>query len=235
MRPIFYALLVSILMSMAPLKASDHDSRIADITDRSGTVTHVTGLHYCYEEEENGELYINKYDEFYVKRGDAIIKAPFENLAYLEFQGKVKTEGDFIVRDAFIITRAGKELNVMIVRHKGSFIKGNVELGEFNIDLDKIVKMDFSGGKNNKPQFATRIIPKGETPAHAFALLVNQDGTMVVEGAKEAPKGKDLKEAIKGKGYVVFMRCKGLAPHTALLKALITVQKAGAKMVLLGQ
>jgi len=234
MRPQF--LIIAVLFSLMTLcaYAGDHESRVADITDQTGTTTHVTGLHYCYEELDNGELYLTKYDEFFVKRGDAVIKVHFNFLSYLEFTGEQKKSGDSILRSAKILTRAGKEVFAEILCHKGAFIKGKVELGEFTIQMDKIKKMDFSSKSAPDPEFSVKIFPKGETPGNVLALILTKDGKLTLAGETKEISKKDLKVAIKSKAYSVFIRSEANTPYSTLVKKLNLIHLAGARRVLLG-
>lgn len=234
MRPQFFrSALVFFLMCFCAL-AGDHESRVADIMDQRGTLTYVTGLHYCYEEMDNGELYLTKYDEFFVKRGDAIIKVHFDSLSHLEFTGEQKKSGDSVLRSAKILTRTGKEVFAEILCHKGSFIKGKVDLGEFTIQMDKIKKMDFSSKGNPDPEFIVKIFPRGETPGNVLALILNKDGKLTLQGeTKEIPK-EALKAAIKSKAYTVFIRSEADTPYAVLVKKLHLIHQAGARRVLLG-
>ena len=62
-------------------------SQNVEIMDRSDVVTSVSELKYCYEEKEGSEIYINKYDNFFVRKGEAVIRVDFKNIQSVIFDG----------------------------------------------------------------------------------------------------------------------------------------------------
>ena len=213
----------------------DDTSRVADIRDDTGTTTHVSGLHYCYEEPEGGEVYINKYDNFFVQRGEAVIQVYFENMDAISFDSPVKEKAGRRWREATVRTRSGKHVEVDLICHPGCFIKGNVDLGEFHLDLEKVKEMVFDRKTAQKPRgFETRLISRAETPEGTMAVLLFADGSLKIEGRDGEATLDTLKKDLSQSGYTVFIRAEAQVPYSVLRKSLEILRDAGAKSILLG-
>jgi hypothetical protein len=134
---------MSVGLSAGEEPAADDSGRRARIVDSKGTATLVVGLHYCYEEELEEGLFISKFDNFFVRCGEALINARLDSLAEVEFTGKVTESGGVRELEARITTRSGTETVASILCHRGAFIKGRVALGEYQLPLDRVKKMVF--------------------------------------------------------------------------------------------
>lgn len=214
----------------------DDDSyRVADITDSSGVTTHVAGLHYCFEEEEGSEVYINKYDQFFVQRGEALIDVLFKNVARIVFMGGMEEKGGRSMRKARILTRSGNEVDAHVVGHPGCFIKGRVDLGEFRVDLDKIEKMEFlRGDAPLAPGFETRLAPEAEAPEEALSLMLEADGTLRAAGQKEEPDAGALKKSLSRSACTVYLKTEADVPYAVFRSTLKMLREAGARCIYLG-
>jgi hypothetical protein len=235
MKPIHASILLVCAVLFAGPAPTDDPSRVADIADPSGTVTRVTGLHYCYEEEEGDELFINKFDNFFIRRGEAVIQADFQNLARVEFLEKAEDRADKHTRKARILTRAGNEVEGEILCHGNAYIKGNVALGEFRLDMDKIQFMEFALGADAEPRgFETHLFPKAESPGGALPLILAADGSLTREGDEEPLDADSLKKALAPFKHKVFLRVDPRLPYATLRQHLHQLQEAGARCILLG-
>jgi hypothetical protein len=230
--------ILAILLTSNPLpppQTVDDPARIADVMDTSETASRVSGLHYCYEESEGNELYINKYDWFFVQRGEAVITVAFEDLARITFEKGIKEEKGRSFREAVILMRSGKTVNALILCHPGSFIKGRVDLGEFRLDMEKIDTMNFLHGIAPKPAgFLTRVFPKAETPGGALPLTLTAAGDLKIEGRVVKPQTEALKKELSQARYTVFLRAEPHLPYSVLVKHLKRLQEAGVQSVFLG-
>jgi len=141
----FCALLAMTMGLLLAAPATPDDEGLgADVTDTQGVATHVRGLHYCYEEESGEEVYITKYDNLFVQRGDAVISVRLDSLTSLEFTGKMREEKGKRLLEARIRTRSKVETTAFVICHSGGFIKADVDLGEFELPLEGVKKIIFA-------------------------------------------------------------------------------------------
>ncbi|MHC4945896.1 MAG: hypothetical protein ACYTG7_23020 [Planctomycetota bacterium] len=218
-----------------PAALADEDPfRAADVTDTSGTLTHVLGLHYCYEEQEGDSIYINKYDEFFVQRGEAIIRVMFKDLTRVKFLGAVEEKGDKRVRKARILTRAGNEVEAEILCHPGSFIKGRMALGEFSLDMDKINEMVFPS-EVPEPEKGLEIIllKEDRAPEKAVRLALSKDGILGMDGRDRMPDDEKLGAEISSNGCNVVLEVAAQVPYNVLAQKLRGLENLGARRVYL--
>ncbi|MFH2002671.1 MAG: hypothetical protein ABIK28_23575 [Planctomycetota bacterium] len=236
--------ILTVLISASPLLGDSE--RVADITDSSGTVTHVSGLHYCYEEMEGDDLYVNKFDEFFVQRGEAIIRVLFEDLASVKFKGKIEEKEGKRIRKALIVTRSGKEVEAYIQCHDQCFIKGNVDLGEFRLDLSKVEKLDFLKGAE-AADIGLQVLAAGEAPpAGIICLSLQSDGTIIMNGLPNndkpvpielealVPTIKNNTDILSAFKHGVFLTTQENVPCSKLLDTLKKIRKAGVRHILIG-
>ncbi len=227
------ALTIVLIPAASALDSDRH--RVADIMDTNGTITHVTGLHYCYDDKEGEDVFVNKFDMLYVQRGEAVIKVLFENISRIEFEGAVVEKDGKLLRKAEILTRAGKRVEAFVLCHKQCYINGKVELGEFDIDLEKISWMKFSGKEAELGAFfEASLFPRAETPGGTIPLVVSEDGTVTIDGSNEETKGKTLKELLSGSGKAVFLKVEPLVPYAVFRRAVKNIRAAGAGRIILG-
>lgn len=212
----------------------DSGSFAVRVRDASGMETQVSGFRYCHEEEEGGELYLTRYEEFFIQRGEAIIKAGFDSLASVEFTGEAEVKGGKGLREALILTRSGKEVRAKVICHQGACIKGQVDLGEFSLPMEKVKKIYFSEEGKRAPELVTRIFLKGETPGHALPLILTRDGSLFMDGGKTEAKGEALIKAVREKKNTVFLRAEKETPYAVFVKKLLVIQQAGARYIFLG-
>ncbi len=233
---VLFALLTLIapglLLSSAPDKSL---TRIADVKDRSGTVTRVSGLHYCFEESEGEEVYINKYDNFFVRRGDAVIQVYFESLNAIIFTDTVEQKEGKGLRKAVFHTASGKQVEADVICHPGCFISGHVDLGDFRLDLERVKEMHFVRDKADAPAgFEIRLYPGAETPGGVLPVMLFMDGTFRIEGKDGSPTVGALKKALSKNNYQAFIRAEAQVPYRSLRSAFKLLQEAGARSILLG-
>lgn len=210
---------------------SDDQGRRAFVEDANGVTNYVTGLHYCYEEEDDGELFLNKYDDIFVRRGKAMIRVRFDSLTELEFLGKVRQDGRERLMEARLRTKDGSEAVAEVVCHQGGFIKGNVDLGELNIALGDIRKMVFNKGPDS-PHCALlcHLAGKGaKAPAGAVTLSVEEDGKLQDSGGSEMSVA-DLK---RKRGSVFFLEAAADLRYETMRAVLERIEKSGAREVVL--
>ena len=168
----------------------DDEGRRADITDKKGVETFVGGLPSCYEETEDGGIFINKFDNFFVRRGDAVISVRLDSLAEVVFTGKVEETAAERLFEARIKTRAGSETVASIVCHEGGFIKGRVDLGEFQLPLESVKKLSFTGGGGSQWPAVRCFFPDGSAGGPSIdtvRLNLGRDGKMTLTDT-----GRDL-------------------------------------------
>jgi len=166
---------------------TDDEGRRADILDSKGVTTFVRGLHYCHEEEVEGEVYITKYDNFFVRRGEAVISVRLDSLAEVEFTGEIEEAGAERLFEARIKTRRGSETVASIVCHRGGFIKGNVELGELQLPLERVRKMTFTPGGSGTWSGLRCLFPEekaGGVPEGSVALALDGGGRLLRDGVE---------------------------------------------------
>jgi hypothetical protein len=183
-----YSLFLLLSGLIAGAVMTDDEGRRADILDAKGVTTFVRGLHYCCEEDVEGEVYISKYDNFFVRRGEAEISVRLDSLAEVEFTGKVEEAGAERLYEARIKTRRGSETVAFIVCHSGGFIKGRVELGEYRLSLDRVRKMTFTAGEGGAWSGVRCLFPEedaghGDTEG-AVVLVLNESGLLLRDGVE---------------------------------------------------
>lgn len=228
--PALFCLVVS-----SPARPDEDRSRVAEVTDTTGTVTRVEGLHYCYEEKEGDALYLNRFDSFFVVQGEAVIEASFRNLAELRFTGPAEERGAYRVRPAKARLRSGKEVEVRVRCRPGSFLKGELELGEFRLDMEKAARVVFLHGEGPaEPGFQVILFPRAEAPGDAAVLLFLADESIRVEGSEKPAAKEDLEEALSRTGGRVFVKAEARIPYAIFRKELYRLMRAGARTVLLG-
>jgi len=184
--------------------AADDRGRRADIVDSTGTRTFVTGLHYCYEEEVGEDLFVNKYDDLFVRRGAATIRVRLDSLAQIDFTGKKEQEGDLSLFEARIRTRTGSESVASVVCHPGGFIKGNIDLGEFQLPLDKVKTMVFPTGTEAARRTVRCVVcdDADQVPEGAIAIALDRSGKLTLrQGAGSKPL--DASTELKSKRIVL--------------------------------
>ena len=235
--PLFLAALAGVLLSaLAPFCFADQGRTVvAEVTDGSGTVTRVEGLHYCYEEEEGDALYRSRFDCFFVRQGEAVIEASFQNLAAVTFTGPVRKEGADTVRPARARLRSGKEVEVQVRVRGGSFLEGRLALGDFRLDMDKVKQVVFLHVEEPAgPGFQVILFPRAEVPGGAAGVIFFADESIKTEGSEKAATDKDLKEALSRAEGRVFVKAEARIPYAIFRKQLERLRKAGARTVLLG-
>ena len=235
--PLFAAALAAgLLFPLSPPCSADEGSGpAAEVTDASGTVTRVEGLHYCYEEEEDGALYRSRFDCFFVRKGDAVIEASFRNLQAVTFTGPARAAGTDTVRPARVRLSSGKEVEVQVRVHPGSFLAGRLELGEFRLDMDKVKRVVFpAGGGPSEPGFRVILFPRAEAPGGAAVVTFPADGTLRLEGPGKTASDRELKEGIARSRGRVFVKAEARVPYAVFRKQLERLRRAGARTVLLG-
>jgi hypothetical protein len=228
---IFMTCLALLWLIACPVALADEDPfRAADITDTSGTRTHVLGLHYCHEETEGDSLYINKYDEFFVQRGEALIRVLFKDLSRVVFTGPMEERGDKRVRKARIFTRSGNEVEAEILCHSGSFIQGRTPLGQFSLDMDKIREMVFpTDVSEGKKSLALHLLDSREPPEKALRLALSEAGILGLAEEAGALEGKNLEKQISSRRGIVILEIAEALPYRILAEKLREVDELGAR------
>lgn len=230
-------IIVTALLALNPLPillADEDPFRVADLTDCTGTVTRVAGLHYCYEEAEGDAVYINKYDEFFVQRGEAVIRVLFKDLLRVEFLGDSETSGDRNLRKARFYTRSGKEVEAQVLCHPGCFIKGRMDLGEFTLELDKVDKLVFPEApfvENTKMEIL--LAARGSLPAEAARIELSDSGLELQAADGQALDGNELKNEIAAADHVVVLSVQEKVSSVVLIENLSVLEKAGARTLYL--
>ncbi len=157
-------------------------------------MTHVTGLHYCYEEEVGEDLFLNKYDDFFVRRGEAVIRVRLDSLSRVEFTGEKREKRDETLLEARIRTDRGSAATAWIVCHRGGFLKGDLDLGEFRLGLKDVKTMVFPAGERMaRSAFRCRLPDdkeEGKRPSGAVNLVLGQDGVL-------RKGGRDSRDAVE--------------------------------------
>ncbi len=213
--------------------AADDSGRRADIVDSKGVRTFVTGLHYCHEEEVGEDLFVSKYDDLFVRHGDATIKVRLDSLARVDFTGKVVKEDGMRLFEARIETRTGSETVASVICHPGGFIKGNVALGELQLPLENVKSMIFPAGSEAARRTVRCVVcdDASQVPDGAITIAVAESGTLSLrKGAETIPleKSTDLKSK-----RIILVVAEGVT-YPVLRRALGALAQAGVVEVVLG-
>lgn len=213
--------------------AADDSGRRADIVDSKGVRTFVTGLHYCHEEEVGEDLFVNKYDDLFVRHGAATIRVRLDSLARVDFTGKIEEEGDLRLFEARIETRTGSETTASVICHPGGFIKGNVALGEFQLPLEKVKSMIFPAGSEAARRTVRCVVcdDASQVPEGAITIAVAKNGTLTLrQGAETLPL--EISTELKSKRIILDV-AEGVT-YPVLRRTLGALAQAGVVEVVLG-
>jgi hypothetical protein len=208
--------------------AGDDSGRAAVVIDGHGVSTHVTGLHYCYEEDDGGEVYINKYDEFLVRRGRALIRARLDSLARIEFTGEIEEKDGERLLKARITARGSEETEASILCHEGGFLKGNVALGEFRLPMVDVRTMIFERSAAAAAPGMRCTFPqdgRADPEEKAAVLVLDGDGKLglrTAEGIRPLPGAADLPDRL-------YLAVGPQASGSALRDALSRLAQAGVR------
>lgn len=232
MKSLFALALLIAPAFFAPFEDEGEPWMVADVKDYTGTVTRVSGLNYCYEEPEGDKVYINKHDNFFVQRGEAVIKVNFTNIASVTFQKGVIEDSERCVRKAVIRTRSGKQYDTTIICHPNCFLQGDVELGEFRLDFERVETMIFPGESNSKPAgFEARLSIDEKTSEGMLSVMLLADGAIRIEGNMSISSRDHLAGRIKEMGYTVFVKADRDLRYPVLMGQLKRLEDAGARTV----
>jgi len=229
-----YLAAIVLISSFAPaVLAADDSGRRADIVDSKGVRTFVTGLHYCHEEEVGEDLFVSKYDDLFVRHGDATIKVRLDSLARVDFTGKVEEENDMRLFEARIETRTGSETVASVICHPGGFIKGNVALGEFQLPLEAVKSMIFPAGTEAARRTVRCVVcdDASQVPDGAVSIGVAKSGALSVrKGERTIPldRSTDLRSK-----RIILIAAEGVT-YPVLRRAIGTLAQAGVVEVVLG-
>ncbi len=212
---------------------SDDQGRRAFIEDENGVTFFATGLHYCFKEEEGEDLFLNKYDDLFVRRGKAEIRVRLDSLAELEFLGKTRQDGAVKLLEARLVTKDGREAKGEVVCHQGGFITGQVDLGDMTIELGDIRKMVFNKGPDT-PHSALLCHLAGKDaplPARAVKLDVGEAGKLIDERGSEVGLA-DLKAM---RGSIFVLRAASGLRYETMRSVLELIEKSGAREIILAR
>lgn len=209
-----------------------------EITDSTGTTTGLSDLRYCFEETEGDEVYINKFEEFFVRRGAAVIRVKFSDLKCVVFKGPSSTSNDpesrgRVQRKACFIMKSGKEVDASLLCHDGCFLQGNHDLGELTVAIDDVKKIDFATqGQKAIPSLKIKFFTKDQKPPpQVVTLCCDADGALrFLDGDETITKAMLEKALARMKGCVVLETREEIL-SSALKKALKTLQDTGAVCV----
>jgi len=227
------------LAVLAPLigasRPTGDDRPSAHVVDSKGVSTFVTGLQYCFEEEEEGELYETKHDDLFVRRGDALIRVGLDSVVRVNFTGRIERDGEERLFEARITTRRGGEVTADLLCHRSGFIKGCAELGEFRIDLERIASLTFDGDHQLAPPSVRCILPDAQdsTPSPAPSRIrLDADGRILgLEGETEGA-GSGAERAAPRR---VLLDVDGGVSYAMLRSALRRLADRGIEEVVLGR
>ncbi len=234
--PYAASVLLSVTLSVGTFAGEEPDAddsgRRARIVDSKGTATFVVGLHYCYEEELEEGLFISKFDNFFVRCGEALINVRLDSLAEVEFTGKVTESEDVRELEARITTHSGTETVASIICHRGAFIKGRVALGEYQLPLDRVKKMVFVSREDPSRSVLRLILAeKGDAgPGGSVRVIMTEDSPpCVVADGKSTPL-KNFSGALPARLTLV---ADGAVSYAALREILGLIADRGVREIVI--
>ena len=187
----------------------------AEIKDASGTVARVDSINYCYEEQEGSEVYINKFDHFFVCKGEAVIRVDFDSVRSIAFEGELKDGG----RKAVIRMRSGKVYEEEVLCHEHGFLLAEMELGEYRLDMASVGEVVFLEGED-----AASFEGRFEAAETALEVRLLPDGTLGHDG--------ELKRLIRERNQTVLLKAAGKLDYSVLVGQLRALHQAGARVLL---